>query len=54
MLDTSYEILIYYHRASVIYYQEHIKRLIYRPNKLHFDIDENIKLMREKFDIKKY
>ena len=47
MKYTSYEILIDYHRASVLNNQEHIKRLIYKTNKLDEKLDENNKLIRE-------
>ena len=48
---SSYEALINYHEVSVLNNQDHIKRLIYKTNKL----DENNKLTREFIlkDIKK-
>ena len=40
---SSYEALINYHEATILNNQDHIKRLIYKTNKL----DENNKLIRE-------
>ena len=51
MKYSSYEVLINYHEATILNNQDHIKRLIYKTNKL----DENNKLIREFIlkDIKK-
>ena len=35
MKYTSYEILIDFHEASILNQEEHIKRLIYKTNKLY-------------------
>ena len=43
MKYSSYEVLINYHEVTVLNNQDHIKRLIYKTNKL----DENNKLTRE-------
>ena len=52
---SSYEVLINYHEVSVLNNQDHIKRLIYKTNKLDEKLDENNKLIREFIlkDIKK-
>ena len=52
---SSYEVLINYHEATILNNQDHIKRLIYRTNKLDGEIKENNKLLREFIlkDIKK-
>ena len=52
---SSYEVLINYHEVSVLDNQDHIKRLIYKTNKLDEKLDENNKLIREFIskDIKK-
>ena len=52
---SSYEVLINYHEATILNYQDHIKRLIYRTNKLDEKLNENNKLIREFIlkDIKK-
>ena len=42
-----YEVLINYHEATVLNNQDHIKRLIYKTNKLDEKLDENNKLIRE-------
>ena len=43
----SYEVLINYHEATILNNQDHIKRLIYKTNKLDEKLDENNKLIRE-------
>ena len=52
---SSYEVLINYHEATILNNQDHIKRLIYKTNKLDEKLDENNKLIREFIlkDIKK-
>ena len=52
---SSYEVLVNYHEATILNNQDHIKRLIYRTNKLAEKLDENNKLIREFIlkDIKK-
>ena len=47
MKYTSYEILINYHPATILNNQEHIKRLIYKTNKLYEAFGDNNKLIRE-------
>ena len=47
MKYSSYEILINYHEAAILNNQDHIKRLIYKTNKLDEKLDENNKLIRE-------
>ena len=51
----SYEVLINYHEATILNNQDHIKRLIYKTNKLDEKLNENNKLTREFIlkDIKK-
>ena len=44
---SSYEVLINYHGATISNNQDHIKRLIYKINKLDKKLDENSKLIRE-------
>ena len=44
---SSYEILINYHEATILNNQDHIKRLIYKTDKLDEKLDENNKLIRE-------
>ena len=44
---SSYEVLINYHEATILNNQDHIKRLIYRTNKLDDEVKENNKLIRE-------
>ena len=44
---SSYEVLITYHEATILNNQDHIKRLIYKTNKLDKKLDENNKLIRE-------
>ena len=52
---SSYEVLINYHEATILNNQDHIKRLIYKTNKLHEKLDQDNKLIREFIlkDIKK-
>ena len=47
MKYSSYEVLINYHEATILNNQDHIKRLIYKTNKLDNEIKENNKLIRE-------
>ena len=53
--SSSYEILINVHQVSILNNQDHIKRLIYKTNKLDDKLKENNKLIREFIlkDIKK-
>ena len=44
---SSYEVLINYHEATILNNQDHIKRLIYKTNKLDDEVKENHKLIRE-------
>ena len=44
---SSYEILVNYHPATILNNQDHIKRLIYKTNKLDDEVKENNKLIRE-------
>ena len=44
---SSYEVLINYHEATILNNQDHIKRLIYKTNKLDDKVKENNKLIRE-------
>ena len=55
MKYSSYEVLINYHEATILNNQNHIKRLIYKTNKLDGEVKENNKLIREFIlkDIKK-
>ena len=55
MKYSSYELLINYHEATILNNQDHIKRLIYKTNKLDDEVKENNKLIREFIlkDIKK-
>ena len=55
MKYSSYEVLINYHEATILNNQDHIKRLIYKTNKLDEKLNENNKLIREFIlkDIKK-
>ena len=55
MKYSSYEVLINYLEATILNNQDHIKRLIYRTNKLDNEVEENNKLIREFIlkDIKK-
>ena len=43
MKYTSYEVLINYNEASILNQEEHIKRLIYKTNKLYEAFAENKK-----------
>ena len=47
MKYSSYEVLINHHEATILNNQDHIKRLIYKTNKLDGKLDENNKLIRE-------
>ena len=47
MKYSSYEVLINYHEATILKNQDHIKRLIYKTNKLDNEVKENNKLIRE-------
>ena len=47
MKYSSYEVLINYHEATILNNQDHIKRLIYKTNKLDKKLNENNKLIRE-------
>ena len=55
MKYSSYEVLINYHEATILNNLDHIKRLIYKTNKLDNKFKENNKLIREFIlsDIKK-
>ena len=44
---SSYEVLVNYHPVTILNSQDHIKRLIYKTNKLDEKLDENNKLIRE-------
>ena len=44
---SSYEILINYHETTILNNQDHIKRLIYKTNKLDDEVKENNKLITE-------
>ena len=44
---SSYEVLINYHEATILNNQDHIKRLIYKTNKLDNKFKENNELIRE-------
>ena len=46
MKYSSYEVLINYHEATILNNQDHIKRLIYKTNKLDNKFKENNKLIR--------
>ena len=52
---SSYEVLINHHEATILNNQHHIKRLIYKTNKLDGEVKGNNKLIREFIlkDIKK-
>ena len=43
----SYEVLVNYHPVTILNNQDHIKRLIYKTNKLNDKLKENNKLIRE-------
>ena len=47
MKYSSYEVLINYHEATILNNQDHIKRLIYKTNRLDIKLKENNKLIRE-------
>ena len=47
MKYSSYEVQINYHEATILNNQDHIKRLIYKTNKLDGEVKENNKLIRE-------
>ena len=47
MKYSSYEVLINCHPATILNNQDHIKRLIYKTNKLDNKLKENSKLIRE-------
>ena len=47
MSYSSYEVLVNYHPVTILNNQDHIKRLIYKTNKLDEKLDENNKLIRE-------
>ena len=47
MKYSSYEILINYHEATILNNENHIKRLIYKTNRLDNKLKENNKLIRE-------
>ena len=47
MKYSSYNVLINYHTATISNNQDHIKRLIYKTNKLDEKLNENNKLIRE-------
>ena len=47
MKYSSYQTLINYHEATILNNQDHIKRLIYKTNKLDGKVKENNKLIRE-------
>ena len=47
MKYSSYNTLINYHEATILNNQDHIKRLIYKTNKLDGEVKENNKLIRE-------
>ena len=47
MKYSSYEVSINYHEATILDNQDHIKRLIYKTNKLDDKFKENNRLIRE-------
>ena len=47
MKYSSYEVLVNYHPVTILNNQDHIKRLIYKTNKLDDEVKENNKLIRE-------
>ena len=47
MKYSSYEILVNHHPVTILNNQDHIKRLIYKTNKLDDDVKENNRLIRE-------
>ena len=44
---SSYEVLVNFHPVTILNNQDHIKRLIYKTNKLDDEVKENNKLIRE-------
>ena len=50
---SSYDLLVNYHPVTILNNQDHIKRLIYKTNKLDEKLDENNKLIRE-FTLKNF
>ena len=42
-----YEVLVNYHPVTILNNQDHIKRLIYKTNKLDDEVNKNNKLIRE-------
>ena len=44
---SSHEVLMNYHETTILNNQDHIKRLIYKTNKLNDKLKENNKLIRE-------
>ena len=44
---SSYEVLVNYSPVTILNNQDHIKRLIYKTNKLDDKLTENNKLIRE-------
>ena len=44
---SSYEVLVNYHPVTILNNQDHIKRLIYKTNKLDDEVKENNKLIQE-------
>ena len=44
---SSYEVLVNNHPVTILNNQDHIKRLIYKINKLDDEVKENNKLIRE-------
>ena len=44
---SSYEVLVNHHFVTILNNQDHIKRLIYKTNKLDDEVKENNKLIRE-------
>ena len=47
MKYSSYEVSLNCHEATILNNQDHIKRLIYKTNKLDDEVKENNKLIRE-------
>ena len=47
MKYSSYEVLVNFHPVTILNNQDHIKRLIYKTNKLDDEVKENNKLIRE-------
>ena len=44
---SSYEVLVNYHPVTILNNQDHVKRLIYKTNKLDKKLDENNKIIGE-------